>query len=148
MPTHSAHLRFSTDGNGDVVDLTAGVAAVVEAAGSMTAGIAAVFVPGATAAITTMENEPGNVFDLPEAETVEQEVRNRRAMTKQIVAILTESDTLKGAERAAFVRDREDLTPGVLNAAFWLLKEVRASTVGSTTPSRTIDWMRSGNSSA
>jgi secondary thiamine-phosphate synthase enzyme len=61
---HSAHLRFSTDGNGDVVDLTAGVAAVVEAAGSMTAGIASVFVPGATAAITTMEHEPGNVFDL------------------------------------------------------------------------------------
>jgi secondary thiamine-phosphate synthase enzyme len=64
VPTHSAHLRFSTDGNGDVVDLTAGVAAVVEAAGSMTGGIASVFVPGATAAITTMEHEPGNVFDL------------------------------------------------------------------------------------
>ena len=64
MPTHSAHLRFSTDGNGDVVDLTAGVAAVVESAGSVTSGVAIVFVPGATAAVTTMENEPGNVFDL------------------------------------------------------------------------------------
>jgi len=64
VPTHSAHLRFSTDGNGDVVDLTAGVAAVVESAGSVTSGVAIVFVPGATAAVTTMENEPGNVFDL------------------------------------------------------------------------------------
>ena len=64
MPGFSANLRFSTDGNGDVVDLTAGVASVVEAAGSVTAGIASVFVPGATAAITTMEYEPGNVFDM------------------------------------------------------------------------------------
>ena len=30
----------------------------------MTWGIASVFVPGATAAVTTMENEPGNVLDL------------------------------------------------------------------------------------
>jgi secondary thiamine-phosphate synthase enzyme len=63
MATHSAHLRFSTAGNGDVVDVTAGVAEVVAGAG-LTSGIAAVFVPGATAAITTMEHEPGNVADL------------------------------------------------------------------------------------
>jgi secondary thiamine-phosphate synthase enzyme len=59
----SAHLRFHTEGNGDVVDVTAGVAAVVAEAG-LTSGIAVVFVPGATAAITTMEHEPGNVLDL------------------------------------------------------------------------------------
>jgi secondary thiamine-phosphate synthase enzyme len=47
-----------------VVDLTAGVASVVSEAGSVTSGIATVFVPGATAAITTMENEAGNVLDL------------------------------------------------------------------------------------
>jgi secondary thiamine-phosphate synthase enzyme len=64
LPAHSQHLRYTTDGNGDVVDLTAGVASVVESAGSVTAGIATVFVPGATAAVTTMEHEPGNVFDL------------------------------------------------------------------------------------
>ena len=64
MPAHSSSLRYTTDGNGDVVDLTAGVASVVDAAGSVTNGIATVFVPGATAAVTTMENEPGNVFDL------------------------------------------------------------------------------------
>jgi secondary thiamine-phosphate synthase enzyme len=62
VPT-SAQLRFSTHGNGDVVDVTAGVAAVVAEAG-VTSGIATVFVPGATAAITTMEHEPGNVADL------------------------------------------------------------------------------------
>jgi secondary thiamine-phosphate synthase enzyme len=64
LPSHSAHLRVETDGNGDVVDLTARVADVVADAGAQTSGVAVVFVPGATAAITTMENEPGNVFDL------------------------------------------------------------------------------------
>ena len=64
MPAHSAHLRYTTEGDGDVVDLTADVAQVVAEAGSVTSGIASVFVPGATAAVTTMENEPGNVLDL------------------------------------------------------------------------------------
>jgi secondary thiamine-phosphate synthase enzyme len=64
LPTHSGHLRVSTSGDGDAVDLTGRVAGVVEAAGSVTSGIATVFVPGATAAITTMEHEPGNVLDL------------------------------------------------------------------------------------
>ena len=63
MPTTSAQLRFTTDGNGDVVDITGDVASVVAEA-SAGAGVAAVFVPGATAAVTTMEHEPGNVFDL------------------------------------------------------------------------------------
>jgi secondary thiamine-phosphate synthase enzyme len=62
LPTTSAQLRFQTDGNGDVVDITGDVAAVVSGV-SAGAGVVAVFVPGATAAITTMEYEPGNVFD-------------------------------------------------------------------------------------
>ena len=66
MPTHSEHLRFQPDGNGDVVDLTGDVAAAVERAGTVTSGIASVFVPGATAAVTTMEHEAGNVSDLRE----------------------------------------------------------------------------------
>jgi secondary thiamine-phosphate synthase enzyme len=62
LPITSANLRVHTDGNGDVVDITGGVAdAVRDTTG---AGIASVFVPGATAAVTTMEHEPGNVFDL------------------------------------------------------------------------------------
>jgi len=63
LPITSAQLRLHTDGNGDVVDITGDVAAVVQEA-SVSGGVAAVFVPGATAAITTMEHEPGNVFDL------------------------------------------------------------------------------------
>jgi secondary thiamine-phosphate synthase enzyme len=63
LPITSAQLRCTTDGNGDVVDITGDVAAVVGGV-STSAGIVAVFVPGATAAITTMEHEPGNVFDL------------------------------------------------------------------------------------
>jgi secondary thiamine-phosphate synthase enzyme len=62
LPVTSAQLRFETDGNGDVVDITPGVAgAIAETRGS---GVVSVFVPGATAAVTTMEHEPGNVFDL------------------------------------------------------------------------------------
>jgi secondary thiamine-phosphate synthase enzyme len=63
LPITSAQLRFTTDGNGDVVDITGDVAAVVDRVAAR-AGVAAIFVPGATAAITTMEHEPGNVFDL------------------------------------------------------------------------------------
>jgi len=63
LPITSAQLRFTTDGNGDVVDITGDVAAVVSEV-SARAGVVAVFVPGATAAITTMEHEPGNVSDL------------------------------------------------------------------------------------
>jgi secondary thiamine-phosphate synthase enzyme len=62
LPTTSAQLHLQTDGNGDVVDITPRVAELV--AGSTGAGIVSVFVPGATAAVTTMEHEPGNVFDL------------------------------------------------------------------------------------
>jgi nitrite reductase/ring-hydroxylating ferredoxin subunit len=50
----------------------------------------------------------GNVFDIPEGETVEQEVLNRRNVTKRIIAILTESESMKGQQRAAFVRDQFD----------------------------------------
>jgi secondary thiamine-phosphate synthase enzyme len=44
------------------VDFTPQVAELVAA--TTGGGVAAVFVPGATAAVTTMEHEPGNVFDL------------------------------------------------------------------------------------
>ena len=63
MAVHSGQLRFSTRGDGDVVDLTEGIMSVVRSAG-VEHGIASVFVPGSTAAITTMEHEPGGVADL------------------------------------------------------------------------------------
>jgi secondary thiamine-phosphate synthase enzyme len=63
QPVHVAELRFSTDGDGDVVDLTDGVQSVVSQAGVET-GVVSVFVPGSTAAVTAMEYEPGGVHDL------------------------------------------------------------------------------------
>jgi len=65
MPLHTAELRFSTQGDGDVVDLTEGVMSAVRQA-EVTDGVASVFVPGSTAAVTTMEHEPGGVHDLRE----------------------------------------------------------------------------------
>jgi secondary thiamine-phosphate synthase enzyme len=63
MTVHTGELRFDTEGDGQVVDLTEGVAAVVRQSG-VEHGIVSVFVPGATAAVTTMEYEPGGVSDL------------------------------------------------------------------------------------
>jgi secondary thiamine-phosphate synthase enzyme len=60
---HTGQLRFSTDGDGDMVDLTEGVMGVVRSAGAED-GMVSVFVPGSTAAVTTMEYEPGGVHDL------------------------------------------------------------------------------------
>ncbi|MGY2486187.1 Rieske 2Fe-2S domain-containing protein [Cupriavidus sp. CP313] len=50
----------------------------------------------------------GNVFELPEAETIEQEVANRRLLARKAVAILTEADGLTGEARAAFVKTKFD----------------------------------------
>jgi secondary thiamine-phosphate synthase enzyme len=63
LPAFSEQLRISTQGDGDAVDLTDRVAQVVSAS-QVDRGIASVFVPGSTAAITTMEHEPGGVHDL------------------------------------------------------------------------------------
>ena len=63
MAVHTGELRFATEGDGDVVDLTDGVGDVIASAG-IGDGVATVFVPGSTAAVTTMEYEPGGVRDL------------------------------------------------------------------------------------
>jgi secondary thiamine-phosphate synthase enzyme len=63
VPVHTGELRFSTQGDGDVIDLTEGVLGVVRSAGVEEA-VVSVFVPGSTAAVTTMEHEPGGVHDL------------------------------------------------------------------------------------
>jgi secondary thiamine-phosphate synthase enzyme len=62
---HTGQLRFSTEGDGDVIDLTAGVESVLESSG-VENGMVSVFVPGSTAAVTAMEHEPGGVRDLRE----------------------------------------------------------------------------------
>jgi secondary thiamine-phosphate synthase enzyme len=63
MPVHSGELSLSTQGDGEAIDITGGVQRVVDAAG-VESGTAAVFVRGSTAAVTTMEYEPGGVADL------------------------------------------------------------------------------------
>jgi len=55
--------RVSTRGDADVIDLSDAVGAAVADSG-VTDGQASAFVRGSTAAITTMELEPGGVHDL------------------------------------------------------------------------------------
>jgi secondary thiamine-phosphate synthase enzyme len=65
MKIYSAELRLSTQGDGDVIDLTDQIQAAVGGAGIGDGQVTA-FVRGSTAAITTMEYEPGGVQDLQE----------------------------------------------------------------------------------
>ena len=65
MAIDTAELSFSTRGDADVVDISAEVRRVVAESG-VGAGQAFVFVRGSTAAIATMEFEPGGVADLRE----------------------------------------------------------------------------------
>ncbi len=65
MAIRTRESRFSTRGDADVVDVTAAVQAEVDAAG-IEEGQALAFVRGSTAAIATMEFEPGGVHDLRE----------------------------------------------------------------------------------
>jgi secondary thiamine-phosphate synthase enzyme len=58
-------LTVRTKGHYDFVNITDRVAVVVEQSG-ITAGVAAVFVPGSTAALTTMEYEEGSIEDVKE----------------------------------------------------------------------------------
>ena len=62
---HTGLLRLSTQGEADIHDLTPGIAHVARTAG-VSSGTVTVFVTGSTAAITTMEFEPGGVADLQE----------------------------------------------------------------------------------
>jgi secondary thiamine-phosphate synthase enzyme len=63
VAVHTGELRLSTRGDADVVDITEGVRRVVAASG-VSEGLASAFVRGSTAAVTTMEYEPGGVRDL------------------------------------------------------------------------------------
>ena len=63
MTIHTDELSVSTRGDTDVIDITTEVQRIIEAAGVLE-GQALVFVRGSTAAIATMEFEPGGVHDL------------------------------------------------------------------------------------
>jgi len=63
MTVHGGKLRVETQGDADVIDITAGVRRILATAAS-DRGVVTVFVIGSTAAVTTMEYEPGGVADL------------------------------------------------------------------------------------
>ena len=60
---HTTRHRLSTTGQGDTHDITSVVTTAVGASGQR-AGIATVFIVGSTAAIMTIEFEPGAIADL------------------------------------------------------------------------------------
>jgi secondary thiamine-phosphate synthase enzyme len=63
LTIHGGQLRMDTPGDGHIVDLTPGVARLVETA-EIDRGLVTVFATGSTVAVTTMEYEPGGVEDL------------------------------------------------------------------------------------
>lgn len=62
MTVHSAQLRLSTQGDGEMVDITRGLEEVCATSG-VENGIVLAFVSHSTAAITTIEYEPGCIED-------------------------------------------------------------------------------------
>ncbi|MBD3179600.1 MAG: YjbQ family protein [Candidatus Latescibacteria bacterium] len=65
MEVFSDKISFSTGGDGTVQDITGKVEQVLERSGVVD-GLINIFVPGSTAAVTTVEYEPGLIRDLPE----------------------------------------------------------------------------------
>ena len=57
-------MRFRTHREGEIIDITDKTQRVVESS-RMRSGVAVLFVPGSTGAITTIEYEPGLLADLP-----------------------------------------------------------------------------------
>ena len=66
MAVYTGNIRFSTQGEIEVRDITTEVSEIVTKSG-LKNGIVCVFVPGATGAITTIEYEDGLVFDIKSA---------------------------------------------------------------------------------
>lgn len=66
MTCISEKISFRTKSEGDIVDITSRVQKAVSKS-NLRDGIACIFVPGATGAITTIEYEPGLLSDLPDA---------------------------------------------------------------------------------
>ena len=66
MAIVSEEITVNTKHEGDIVDITGHVQRAV-AKSRLDDGLACVFVPGATGALTTIEYEPGLLKDLPDA---------------------------------------------------------------------------------
>jgi secondary thiamine-phosphate synthase enzyme len=65
MRIHTATITKNTKGFSDIIDLTPGLTEII-AARKMIRGLATLWVSGSTAALTTIEYEPGLVRDLQE----------------------------------------------------------------------------------
>ena len=63
MAVHTSEIRLQTRGDAEIIDITGELAAAVRESG-IGDGQASAFVRGSTAAVTTMEFEPGGVHDL------------------------------------------------------------------------------------
>ena len=64
MPVLTKRIQLRTKEENDILDITGEVRRAVEESG-LHAGVATVFVPGSTAAVTTIEFEPGLAKDFP-----------------------------------------------------------------------------------
>src|SRR5437899_5953963 len=64
MAVESQIVRLETQKEGEILDITDNVQTIVEN-GTIKNGVVFLFVPGSTAALTTIEYEPGLLVDLP-----------------------------------------------------------------------------------
>jgi secondary thiamine-phosphate synthase enzyme len=65
VPIITRRVNLTTKSENDVIDITEKVQRAVEQSG-IDEGMATIFVPGSTAAVTTMEYEPGLAKDFPD----------------------------------------------------------------------------------
>src|SRR5438309_9197862 len=64
MVVESKSVSLHTHREGEIVDITSKVQAILER-GNLSDGVAFLFVPGSTGALTTIEYEPGLLTDFP-----------------------------------------------------------------------------------
>ena len=66
MTVESREIRFRTHSEGEILDITDKTQMIVESS-KLRSGVVSLFVSGSTAALTTIEYEPGLLIDLPRA---------------------------------------------------------------------------------
>jgi secondary thiamine-phosphate synthase enzyme len=64
MTVDSQELKFRTRREGEILDITCKIQRIVESS-TLNDGVATLFVPGSTGALTTIEYEPGLLTDFP-----------------------------------------------------------------------------------
>jgi thiamine phosphate synthase YjbQ (UPF0047 family) len=93
MTVESQELRFRTHREGEILDITDKTQRIVDSS-KLKNGVAALFVPGSTGALTTIEYEPGLLTDFPIA--LERFAPKRRLTSMRIVGMMaTDIHTLE-----------------------------------------------------